>query len=93
MNGASARPVAIPVGVDGVAPGEAGGAACVAVPEKGTGVALRIEDDGSARSPALHAEFAHAQARISTAAECAIRNAIRAVPHDGTPPRDATGRA
>jgi sugar lactone lactonase YvrE len=50
-----------PVGANGIALDEASGTVYVAVLEKGTVVAIPIEDDGSAGEPAVHAEFTDGQ--------------------------------
>ena len=53
-----------PVGANGIALDDAGGTVYVAVTEKGTVVAIPIEDDGSAGEPAIHAEFADARGPV-----------------------------
>jgi sugar lactone lactonase YvrE len=53
-----------PVGANGIALDEASGTVYVAVLEKGTVVAIPIEDDGSAGEPAVHTEFTDAQGPI-----------------------------
>ncbi len=53
-----------PVGANGIALNEAGETVYVAVLEKGTVVAIPIEDDGSAGEPAVHTEFTDAQAPV-----------------------------
>jgi sugar lactone lactonase YvrE len=50
-----------PAGANGIALDEAGGTVYVSVLEKGTLLAIPIEDDGSAGEPAVHTEFTDAQ--------------------------------
>ena len=51
----------IPIGANGIAVDGASGTVYVAVLEKGTIVAIPIEDDGSAGEPAIHTTFADAE--------------------------------
>src|SRR5215207_7127513 len=53
-----------PVGANGIALDEASGTAYVAVLEKGTIVAIPIEDDGSAGKPAVHTTFTDAEGPV-----------------------------
>ena len=53
-----------PVGANGIALDEASGTVYVAVLEKGTVVAIPIEDDGSAGEPAVHAAFTDAEGPV-----------------------------